>query len=853
MQSVVLTATLAPINGQEARVTKPTRTVTKGAGRLASPGATPSRRVQHGTIWPTPSWILLFLWFAAASAALWFDGALFGESSQLRAVVAISTVWLLTVSTRWDAIWSLLRTRLGLLATLNGVVLVVSALFSVYQWASVREILKAAAIAEVFLLAAATVNDDRLREKWIWCLYWWSVAAAAVGSALYLVGMRWPESGIGAFAVQALATVANRLSSYFGYANATAAFMLLPIALGIAAACSGGRRGAAALAGLTVPLAAMQLTASRGGYLVLGAVLAMLFVAALRLAGRRVVVRSRAALVTGAVLVTGAAIVVVVVLVFSPSLLTTTSVAQVGQRFASIGAEVRNTDAETSGISGRVAMIRDSVRYAAAYPVLGSGPGTYASAYFRFRSTNFFSSDPHSLALLLLTETGTIGFMFQMLLLAGSLWILWRAAVRDVRRNPIFVGMAAGVTGVILHAMIDWDFQSWFLPLLVSAAAGVGAAALPAGSTWLLSPVRARLAPAPQGLKVGADRPLRTLRFAVLVLAVVFVCVTVPAIVAGIVAKRGLSALPTKPIEAARLLRVAGQLNPINATYPYLRAQAFASSTTTTDPSGTDRAVREGYARAIELNPYYIEYQIEQGKYLLGQMDPACVGVYENLTRIDPGDPGTFTSLGWAYHLMYRNDEKALASIDTALRIDSEYYEAWLVLGRIREASGDTASAIEAYWKAAQVNPADPLPLGRLGNLYEQAGNGAGTARVAWELLRQSPDSETAKTTFQSVGMDLQLADAQVKSRQLSASWTVGGKDAAESYKLVLVRAGGTETVLAEGIDATQREVDVTIPASIDAGTYRLRVYAMAPRALEALDAPWVSWAESVDLTVPEA
>jgi tetratricopeptide (TPR) repeat protein len=298
-------------------------------------------------------------------------------------------------------------------------------------------------------------------------------------------------------------------------------------------------------------------------------------------------------------------------------------------------------------------------------------------------------------------------------------------------------------------------------------------------------------------------------------------------------------------------LEVAQQLNPLNAEYPYLQAQASASSTTTTDPSGTDRGIRAGFARAVALNPYYIEYQIEQGKYLLGQMDPACVGVYENLTRIDPGDPGTFTSLGWAYHLMYRNDEKALASIDTALAIDGEYYEAWLVLGRIREEDGDTASAIKAYWKAARVNPADPSPLGRLGTLYEQAGNTAGAARVGFELLRRSPDSETAKTTFQAVGMNLRLAAVQVTGRQLSASWTVGGKDAAESYKLALVRPDGTEMLLAEGIDATQREADVTVPASVQAGTYRLRLYAMAPSALEALDTLWVSWAVSADLDIP--
>jgi tetratricopeptide (TPR) repeat protein len=827
------------------RVTKSAKSVTNTSGSPKHPGAVPHQRAPFRSSWVIPPWVLLFLWFAAASSALWFDGALFGEASQLRAAVAIAVVSLLMVSTRWSAVWRFLRTRLGLLAIASGIVLIVSALFSVYHWASVREILKAVAVAEVFLLAAVTVDNDRLRDKWIWCLYWWSVAAAGVGSALYLVGMRWPDSALGGFAVQALATAVNRLSSFFGYANAFAAFMLLPIALGVAAAWPGGRRGAFALVGLVIPLLAMQLAASRGGYLVLGVLLVLLFLAALRLAGRGAFVRSRAAVVTGA------ALVVVVVLMFAPSLPIATSGPQVGARFASIGAEVRNTDAETSGIGGRIAMIRDALRYSASYPVLGSGPGTYASTYFRFRSTNFFSSDPHSLALLLLTETGIIGLMFQMLLLAGSLWILWRAAVRDAHRSPLLIGMAAGITGIALHAMMDWDFQSWFLPLLVSAAAGIGAAALPADSAWLLSPVRARQAPAPQGQKAVADRLPRALRLTALALAGVCLVVTVPAVVAGSAAQRALGALPAKPAEAVRLLGVAGRLNPFNAEYPYLRAQASASSPTSTDPSGTDRAIRDGFGRAIALNPYNIKYHIEQAKYLLGQMDPACVAVYENLTRIDPGDPGTFTSLGWAYHLLYRNDDKALTAIDSALAIDSGYYEAWMVLGRIKENAGDATAAIQAYWKAAQADLTDSSALGRLGNLYEKAGNVAGAARAGFELLRRNPDSETAKTTFQSVGMDLQLVNAQIKGRRLAASWIVSGKDAAESYKLVLVRADGTETKLVEGIVQAQRTADVPIGASIEEGTYRLRVYAMAPRALKTLDAPWVSWAESADLDIP--
>jgi O-antigen ligase/tetratricopeptide (TPR) repeat protein len=825
------------LNGRP-RVTKPARSVTNASASPKHSGAVPHHQTLHRSPRRIPTWLLLVPWFVAASAAFVVDGALFGEPSQLLAVAIIAAISPAVIALRWDAVWQILRTRLGLLALLNGIVLVVSALFSVYHWASVREILKAVALAEVFMVAAVTVDRDALRDRWLWVLYWWSITAVAAGIILYAVAVRWPQSMVGIFGIRAQVMFGTRLGAFFGYANALAAFLLVPISLGVAAAWSGGRKGITALVGLIVPLVALQLTSSRGGFLVLAVVMAVMIGIGARMRQSTGVTPVRKAAIAAGTLL------VAMVLVLAPPLTLSPAAPQVGQRFASIGAEVRNTDAETSSIGGRIAMIRDSVRYAAAYPVLGSGPGTYASAYFRFRSTNFFSSDPHSQAMLMLTETGIIGFVLQMLLLAAVLGLLWRAAIRDAQRSLLLVGIAAGITGVVLHAMADWDFQSWFLPLLIAACGGMAVRVGAANPPWLLLPARGVTA------HVGATPTGKGRRLALVGLVVVMVA-SVLAVAAAQVAQRAVGLSSTNSAVAARRLEVAQRLNPLDADYPFLRARVYASQLQGVTNEGTDKAIRDAFAHAVALNPYYIEYQIEQGKYLLGQMDPACVAVYENLTRIDPGDPGTFTSLGWAYHLMYRNDEKALASIDTALAIDGEYYEAWMVLGRIREASGDTASAIKAYWKAAQVNPADPSPLGRLGNLYEQAGNSAGTARVAWELLRQTPDSETAKTTFQSLGMDLRLVAVQLTGRQLSASWTIGGKDAAESYNLALVRPDGTEILLAEGIDATQREADVTIPASVQAGTYRLRLYAMAPRALEALDTLWVSWAVSADLDIP--
>lgn len=795
---------------------------------------------------PWVDWLMPIAILTAASVALVSDGALFHESGQLAAVIVVLCLGLVLTMSRWSRVRAFLGSRLGLLAVINGAVLVISAILSVYRWASIREVLKAAALGEAFLLGAALVDRETLRDRFLVLFYWWSVAVAGAGSVIYVVGMRWPQSWLGSYAVRTLATATNRLSAFFGYANAFAAFLLVPIALGVAFAWHGGRRGTAALVGLIIPLFAMQLAASRWGYVVLGLVLVAMLILGMRLAARGGFRRMRAATVTCAVLVVAG------VSMLLPAWTVSSSAPDIGERFTGIGAEVRNTDPETSSIGGRIAMIRDALHYGAAYPVLGSGPGTYSSTYFRFRSTNFFAADPHSQAMLWLTETGGIGFAAQALLMLAVLGLMWIAAVRDAGRDPLLVGGAFGITGIVVHAMLDWDFQSYFLPLLVAVFCGIAVSALAQQDTWLLRPWRR----VPAGVQtrsglVGKSRII----WRPLVIVGTLLCIALATLstTAALAAEKGIAAYKASAMaDAARLFSISQRLNPLNAEYPYLHAK-----TNMTQPAGEsvpsiDQTIRDGFDRAIALNPWYIKYQIEQARYLLSRGDTESIAVYENLTRIDPGDPGTFTSLAWAYHLLYQNDAKAMQSLDQAFAVDETYYEAWLVLGRIQEAKGKTPEAITAYWKAAKGNRADVQALGRLGSLYDENGNAAGAARAAFELLQRAPDSADAKSAFAAVGLSITLERATVEGRQVKLAWTTTGKRVAESYRLVLVRPNLEDAVVAEGIAAGQTSFQASIVQTVPSGSCRLRLYAMAPVALADVEDPWVAWAESDELVLKD-
>ena len=438
------------------------------------------------------------------------------------------------------------------------------------------------------------------------------------------------------------------------------------------------------------------------------------------------------------------------------------------------------------------------------------------------------------------------------LLVLAVLWLLWVAAVQGAARDPAWLGAAAGITGVVTHAMLDWDFQSFFLPVIVALFCGAAASALSDRGAWLLVPLP-RGSATPRSASTSMRRSRLNGRF--LAISATAVCIVVGALTAtgALMADKGIALAGSSTVEAAHLFAGAQRLNPANSEYPYLYAKATITLTASGSVPSMDEAIREGFDRAIALNRWYIKYQIEQAKYLLAEGDTDAVTVYENLTHIDPGDPGTFTSLAWAYHVLYQNDAKATQALDQAFAVDKSYCEAWLVLGRIRESQGKVPDAIAAYWKAAGADTTDVQALGSLGSLYEAQGNAAGAARAAFELVQRSPDSASAKTAFSSFGLTIKLDHAILDGRSADVAWSTSGKQVAESYKLVLMQPGTKDVVLAEGIDRGKTTVRALIPESVQNGSYKLRLYAMAPAALTSVSDPWVSWVESgsVELAIP--
>ncbi len=126
---------------------------------------------------------------------------------------------------------------------------------------------------------------------------------------------------------------------------------------------------------------------------------------------------------------------------------------------------------------------RDSLRMFAAHPFLGSGFGTFATAFPRYRVfyDGFFVNYAHDDYLELVLETGLAGFGVAVWFLV----VLYRQAFRNIhsvrlsQATVISAAALAGCTGVLLHSFMDFNLHipanaALFYVLCAIATASVG-------------------------------------------------------------------------------------------------------------------------------------------------------------------------------------------------------------------------------------------------------------------------------------------------------------------------------------------------------------------------------------------
>jgi O-antigen ligase len=136
-----------------------------------------------------------------------------------------------------------------------------------------------------------------------------------------------------------------------------------------------------------------------------------------------------------------------------------------------------------AGATGRIAIVKDSLKMLRDRPLLGWGLGTFPVAYPAYRSffTNFWVNEAHNDFVQTLVETGIVGFVFALFFLR----LLIREGIRHWKlwRNDIHSGIALaaflGCIGILVHSLFDFNLQipanaAFFFALAALVTARIG-------------------------------------------------------------------------------------------------------------------------------------------------------------------------------------------------------------------------------------------------------------------------------------------------------------------------------------------------------------------------------------------
>ena len=116
-----------------------------------------------------------------------------------------------------------------------------------------------------------------------------------------------------------------------------------------------------------------------------------------------------------------------------------------------------------AGATGRLVIVKDSIRMLRLRPFLGWGLGTFPVIYPSFRSfyTNLWVNEAHNDFIQTLVECGIVGFAIAIVFVI----LLSRGAVNNLRhwhgdtRSSVVLAASLGCFGLLVHGLVDFNLQ----------------------------------------------------------------------------------------------------------------------------------------------------------------------------------------------------------------------------------------------------------------------------------------------------------------------------------------------------------------------------------------------------------
>jgi len=509
-------------------------------------------------------------------------------------------------------------------------------------------------------------------------------------------------------------------------------------------------------------------------------------------------------------------------------------------------------------------MFRDLGPYLRAYPVLGSGLGTYSSVYMKFRSQLFFATDPHSLVVKSLEEGGIVGFALELSMITVLLWLGFRAA-RLSSNKALTFAVVVGIAGTLLHSCFDIDSMFYAIGALCAVLLGscAGLTMQAGASFWVLSrPVRCAASPAQGAKHVKSPRPrsrpwLGTAGLVALGLAAVVFVLATSAEACWVAGQRAPST--TLAVTVQNEYQTAEVLNPFNARYPLALAGLSAGRLNVVpkdlQPALFDQA-KGAYQRAVALDPLNPAIQIQYAQFLYQHGDKDAVNVFQQLTTLDPIDPGTWTSLAHAQIAFNHNAKLAEQALDQARRLAPTYFDIANVTGQIALDKGDVTAAETAFRQSIKANPSQQIGWSGLADVYRTSGQQGKLVAALFDASTNVQDGSAFAAELQRLVPMAQWTSPAAGTSvapggAVALAWNVTGVTKGLEWQTIFAVAATSDWIrVADGLKPSVRSLTWQVPATIPLGSCRFYVYLQAPKLMVGSDRGWASYAGSPPVQV---
>jgi O-antigen ligase len=506
-------------------------------------------------------------------------------------------------------------------------------------------------------------------------------------------------------------------------------------------------------------------------------------------------------------------------------------------------------------LGDRVIMVKDSFRILKDKPVLGTGNGTYQYVYAKYRTIYFFSKFPHSIFFQILDELGILGgaaFIYM-------IFSLFKKGFQVIRTNytAISVGLYAGLAGLFLHTLVDFDWSLMFMPLIFFYLFGVLFSAK--GKEYfilkcsIIERTRSKKQPVKE-LKTLDTGKILTKRIKVLgiisasVLLIVFLFQFLGAYF-DFRASASIGKLQWP--ETVSMYKTAVVLDPLASEYHYNLANFNFTYLVPSAPDPTqyvEEAVSH-YDAAIKHCPEFFLYHFELGKLYLQTSNNKAMDEFIKTVQLNSLDSGAHATLGFAYLKLKKDTSMAKIQLEEAIRLDAKNPDAYLGFGSLYEEQGEPDKALENYQLAVKYDAKNAYAYYRSGVIYENKGMLPEAVNNLFWAVKYNPNLTEAKTEFEEYAPIIKIAKPQsgesIKvGTTYEISWLPSNNNNVEYYNIVLIPKKGDWITVKAGIPTGTITYKYEVPQNLEPEDYTLRIYAVAPKLMQGKFGNWLSYEE---------